>query len=152
MSSGLLDTGFESIEYARNNIQDQALKILREIDEIVIGLNTEKQLFEGINSLGQKLKPSYRNERYKRAKNSVNPLPGLGTPDLKLTGGFYKDFYLIARDDGTFTTFSSNEKADKLKSKYGDSIFGLTKENEEKINLDELLPRLEKWLLKVIRI
>lgn len=152
MASGLLDTGFESIKYVRDNIEGEAYRILAEIQNIVIELNTNEQLFKGIDSKGQKLKPKYSRVRYARAKNTVNPLPGYGTPDLKLTGDFYRDFYLKAEPERKFSLFSSDEKAPKLQEKYGEDIFGLTADNEHKINFEEVLPRLIEWMLSNMKI
>lgn len=147
-SSGLLDEQLRSIEDVRRELDTQAKRIIAEIQDKIIDLNTKDQLFKGLDSKGQKLSPKYASVRYKRAKNSSNPLPGIGTPDLKLTGKFYSNFYLTA-NKGVFDIFSSDEKSDKLASKYGEDIFGLSVDNEGKIN-QEIYEELLKWILTKI--
>ena len=81
----------------------QAIDLTAEAAEIITDnpdelLNLErKQLFEmGEDSKGQKLKP-YRNPKYARAKNELNPLPGLGTPDYYVTGDFQRSLTLAVQ-------------------------------------------------------
>ncbi len=150
MASGLLDTALLSIERVRNDLPSQALRVLAETQQLIIDLNTKDQLQKGLDNQGNKITPSYRNARYARAKNSRNALPGLGTPDLNLTGSFQKNFYVINRGK-EFELFSSDKKASDLNIKY-DNIFGLTPDNEDKYNLEILLPRLTQWMLLTLKI
>lgn len=145
MGSGLLDQQFERIEAIKRQLDDQALKIIAELQDKIVELNTKDQLFKGLDAKGQKLSPKYSRVRYARAKNSANPLPGLGTPDLKLTGKFYSDFFVTAKN-GEFELFSSDDKADGLEAKYGEDIFGLSLDNEGKIN-KQITEELFKWIL-----
>ena len=143
----MLDEQMMSIKDAKRDLNTQALKIIAESEETILELN-KGSLFQGLDAKGQKIKPKYSRVRYARAKNQSNPLPGIGTPDLKLTGGFYSNFYLTAKN-GVFDIFSSDEKTDKLKSKYGEDIFGLNVDDEGKIN-KEIYERLLEWVLKQI--
>lgn len=90
------------------------------------------QLLNGRDSLGEKLK-EYVDDQYAELKQRMNPLPGYGTPDLKLTGDFHRGFYLdiSSIDDGNFELGSTDEKTQELVDKYNESIFGLDKENSE---------------------
>ena len=146
-TSGMVDEQLKRIDDARRGLEAQALKIIAEIQDTILDYNREGQLYKGLDATGQKISPKYSRERYKRAKNRVNPLPGIGTPDLKLTGKFYSDFFLTAKN-GVIDIFSSDEKADKLEAKYGD-IFGLTTDNEGKMN-EQILERLLDWVLMKI--
>lgn len=149
-ASGLLDLAFSNIEMIERELPNQALIILAKTQELVVKLNTEDQLQKGLNAKGEKITPNYRNTRYAKAKNSRNALPGLGTPDLNLTGRFQKNFYVIKKGKG-FDLFSSDKKASMLGEKYGD-IFGLTPDNEGYYNLEILLPRLIEWMLSVLKV
>jgi len=151
MGSGLLDTTFQSLKTVRNDLPEKALQIVAEVQDEIIKYNTEKQLMLGIDNQGRKLSPKYSRVRYARAKNSRNPLPGLGTPDLNLTGSFHSNFYLVMKGN-EFSFLSSDEKADKLTAKYGNSIFGLTEENEELVNLELIYPKLIEWILSQVKV
>jgi hypothetical protein len=55
----------------------------------------------------------------------MNPKPGFGTPDLRLTGEFYSEFTLPQQTD--FFQFGSNDpKTRFLVDRYGRNIFGLS--------------------------
>lgn len=148
-SSGMLTEVFSSLEQAERNLENEALRIIAELQDEIVKYNTD-QLYAGQDAKGQKLKPSYSRVKYARAKNSMNSLPGLGNPDLKVTGKFYRGFYLTAKN-GKFEFFSSDEKTDDLKAKYGSDIFGLTKENEQTVNFEKIYPRLLQWILNQLR-
>lgn len=143
-TSGMLDEAFGSLRKIKGNLVQQAETIVAEVQDIILDYNRDR-LYKGENAQGQKIRPNYSRVKYARAKNQMNPLPGLGTPDLKVTGRFYAEFYLTA-NNGKFEIFSSDEKAKVLKAKYGD-IFGLTVEDERIVNFDEIYPRLLKWIL-----
>ena len=49
----------------------------------------KEQLRAGKTNTGKNIAPKYRSKKYALAKNQMNPLPGLGNPDLHLTGAFY---------------------------------------------------------------
>lgn len=149
-TSGLLDSAINSIDVTLRSLDDQALRIVAEIQDKITDLNKD-QLMQGLDGTGQKLTPKYSRVRYARAKNSVNPLPGYGTPDLKLTGKFYSNFFVTAKK-GVFEVDSSDEKRDKLALKYGKDIFLLTKENEDKINFEEIYPKLLEWILSQLQL
>lgn len=152
MSSGLLDTALKSTSELKSQVVEEAYRILAQIQDEVTQLNRD-QLLEGKDSKGQKLTPKYRNKRYERAKNIINPKPGLGTPDLKFKGDFQKSFYLIPKKDKkvSFKVFASDDKTEKLVGRYGEAIFGLSVDNEGKIN-QIVLERLFHWIIMNLKI
>lgn len=81
------------------------------------------QLYAGKTKKGTKIRPGYRNLKYAAAKAAMNPLPGFGTPDLKLTGSFYAGLDVEVGKD-VFDIISKDEKGPMLENKYPD-IFGL---------------------------
>lgn len=147
----VLDKYYRQIDEIDKGLEQEAYKILAEVQEIITKLNTD-QLLEGKTPKGQKLEPEYSRERYKRVKNKLNPLPGYGTPDLKLKGDFHSEFYLTAKNQ-EFELHSSDFKTPFLEKKYGkDNIFGLTVQNNKIVNYEILLPRLLEWVLSKIKI
>lgn len=118
-----LSAGFASV-----NASSEIGNAIKNTEQWMVELNKE-QLSHGINSLGQKLMP-YNSLTYALRKEEMNPLPGFGVPDLKYTGAFYGG--LFAKYQGGKIVFGSTDsKTDELRGKYGVSIFGLTKENEQ---------------------
>lgn len=85
-------------------------------------LNRE-QLEEGFDSNGERLR-KYRNPIYARKKAAMNPKPGLGNPDLKLTGRFYRGIRADV-EDGQIHVYSTDSKDPDLVEKYGSDIYGL---------------------------
>lgn len=79
----------------------------------------------------------YKWKKYAAAKNDMNPLPGLGNPDLFLTGSFY-DGIDVEIGSNVFDIISTDEKGPELEDKYPD-ILGLGS-NFKKEYLDELKP------------
>lgn len=147
----VLQKYFNQLDTIEKGLEQEAYRILANVQDIITDLNKE-QLQEGKTPKGQKLKPDYSRVRYARAKQQQNPLPGFGTPDLKLTGKFYSEFYLTAKNK-EFTLYSSDFKTEFLVPKYGEeNIFGLTVENNKIVNYEILLPRLMEWVLKNLKI
>lgn len=142
---------YTQLDTIEKGLEQEAYKILADVQDIITDLN-KGQLIQGLTPKGQKLKPKYSRVKYARAKNQLNPLPGLGTPDLKLKGDFYSEFYLTAKNK-EFTLHSSDFKTEFLIPKYGqENIFGLTVENNKIVNYEILLPRLLEWVLKQLKI
>jgi len=84
----------------------------------------QNQLFNyGIGSDGLKLAP-YKNKYYAQEKNYMNRRPGLGIPDLRLSGQYYNGMNVIV-ENYTYKITSSDSKADKLERMYPKAM-GLT--------------------------
>lgn len=81
-----------------------------------------KQLREGFDRTGKRLR-KYRSPKYARAKYGMNPLPGLGNPDLKLTGKFHREIKTSVTGE-TIVTASTDGKALMLEKSYGPNIYG----------------------------
>ena len=84
----VLQTYYTQIDEIEKGLEQEAYRILANVQEQITQLNTD-QLYKGLTPQGQRLK-SYSPPRgkYAKAKNQMNPLPGLGNPDLKVTGNF----------------------------------------------------------------
>ena len=91
--------------------------------EEISRLNVD-QLRHGLTASEGRLK-RYRNNKYARVKNEMNPLPGLGNPDFILTGAFTSKIQTEV-SGGLIGTHSYDEKAPELEARDGaDNIYGL---------------------------
>lgn len=133
----------------------QAVSLDKQVQETVeetkdsIQLLQKDQLLRGLNSKGEKI-GRYRSNKYARVKNEMNPLPGLGIPDLKVTGSFHTKISTTVTPD-TFKSDSSDSKAPNLKEKYGNDIFGLTDESKSEY-IQELKPVFVKKMKENLKV
>ena len=131
-------------------INEQLLRIIQDESNFVIDLN-QSQLLSGIDSKGEEL-GEYESKPYATFKNTLNPLPGFGVPDLKLTGSFYREMYLQFSSKGwPVQIFSMDEKTSKLVSQYGKDIFGLTEDNLENLR-EHLKPKIQELFADIFAI
>lgn len=103
------------------------LKIVERHSSEAIDLNTS-QLMKGINSKGESL-GEYRSKKYAEFKRFLNPA---GVMDLKFEGDFHGGFF-IETERFPVTFNSRDDKTFKLVRYFGEYIFGLTKENKNKL-------------------
>ena len=115
--------------WSQINLAKEAMIVVSETQQDIIELNQD-QLKSGELKTSQRIRPKYRNPYYARKKNSQNPLPGLGTPDLHNTGEFYKGFTIRLQGDTGFDITSKDSKTPDLVSKYSPDIFGLTQQSK----------------------
>lgn len=108
------------------------------------------QMLEGLNAKGMKI-GHYRNPAYARLKNSMNPVPGLGVPDLHLTGEFYREIYTEIRGEKVIID-STNEKTEALAKRFGEEIFGLNKPTKAELIKEDLQPVFMKHIRKELRL
>jgi len=111
-------------------LQAQAVN---ENKNLMIELNQE-QLLSGIDSKGEKLgeRNPYRWQWYSDLKQRMNPRPGPGNPDLKLTGSFHEAMQ-VTFDGKQLDLTSFDGKTQDLVSKYGGEIFGFTPVSLQKV-------------------
>lgn len=119
------------------NVQDVSERSMEEAAPEMTKRQRE-QMMKGINSKGKKI-GRYRSPAYARLKNQMNPVPGLGTPDLRKTGEFHKDIYTEIRGEDVILD-SYNEKTEALAKKYGEVIFGLAKDSKSEFVNEDLRP------------
>lgn len=109
------------------SVQAEAEGALDDTADDFAELNTQ-QMYRGLDSTGQPIAPQYARADYAQMKNQMNPAPGYGTPDLYLTGAFYRG-YTLRVEGGQVTEDSDVDYADDLTEKYGPDIWGLDDEN-----------------------
>ena len=120
----------DSDEFIRHiqqiDVEAEAQKVLKQHTKNAADLNRD-QLKKGFDANGERLKP-YKNARYASYKNTKNPLPGLGNPDLILSGSFTKSIYSEVTDTDIVLKATDRKTAD-LVDKYSDSILDISQES-----------------------
>ena len=137
-----------NVERVAENFTELVLESAMANKEVIADLNVQ-QLEEGKRIDGNSIIPEYQIDVYAKAKKSIGAKPPLYTPDLKFKGYFHAGIYADQKSNYIYT-YSSDEKADKLNSKYR-KIFGLTFDSKvyfKQILLDELLKRTRDELHK----
>lgn len=87
--------------------------------------------------------PRYKSGAYAKNKFALNPSAGLGSPDLKLTGSFYRGIYVtVDLASYSFTLNSTDSKSTQLELRYTPKIFGLTYDSKSIYALQTLRPVL----------
>lgn len=130
---------FQSFEERIDSIIRQALE---ENESAVIGLNIYTQLYdEGIRSDGKPVKPDYHPNTI-QIKLERDPPQPTDRVTLRDTGNFHESFVIVFEEDSFYIT-STDSKTEKLTSRYGKKIFGLTEENWTKIIKQYVAPLVE---------
>ncbi len=108
----------------------------------------KEQLKTGKTNTGETVKPRYRSSKYARVKNEMNALPGLGVPDLFVTGKFYSG---IEADPGkdVIKIISKDSKGPDLEDKYP-GIFGLGSSFKKQYLDEELRPVLQGKISTIV--
>lgn len=117
----------------------------------LLAINKE-QMKAGYNRFDEKIGDSkpYKNADYAFEKYRLNPLPGLGNPDLDLTGSFQAEMAAIVAN-GTLSIKSADPKNDKLTSEYPD-IFGLGGPFKVKYLSEDLRPAFSNLVFLAVGI
>lgn len=131
-------------------------------EDSIVGL-VRSQLYQGETGRG-KLSPSYYGASYTSGyvdeKESMNPRPGYGQPDLYYTGGFYEGMFLQEIKETHAKVWSTDRKTNALvlegwevpwkpsdwHPEYGLEVFEL---NEE--SLQQLRPRFAESIIENAR-
>jgi hypothetical protein len=119
----------------------------RSNEERLVFLNTESQLYKGIDALGKAITPPYTAATVAQKKRKNQPTNRVTLKDER---DFYDGFHL----KGTkfpFDMDSDDGKTKKLKSKYGADIMGLTKENKKQFSNEYLRGHLQENFRNQIR-
>jgi len=128
--------------YAKIDLQKIILEEIKRDEAFLIRLNLS-QLQASKRADGKAL-GKYKSKSYAAKK-------GRDTIDLLLSGEFYKGWFVEV--DKTKILFGSKDsKSDFLTKRYGESIFGLTKENISFYSKDILWPRVEDRIRKILHL
>jgi predicted transcriptional regulator len=113
------------------------------IDDLIIELNTQEQLFKkGINT--DKAVVGF----YSTTTESINPLKKAGTHfTFKDTGKFFDSWIIRYESDAIIIEANGQKQDTNLFEKYGQNLLGLTDENLQKV-IDEIKKFLPEEILK----
>lgn len=145
---------FEALRKTVRRVQDDFIvevvkSIVEDNSNEIIDLNTEDQLFDrGIGSDGTPLEPTYSNP-YKKLKKAIGQPSDRVT--LRLEGDFYKSFEVIIGDK-QFRINATDKKTKWLINRYGEKVFGLTKDNLSLFREVVVKPDLLKEIRKAIKL
>ena len=119
-------------------LASQALKL----NEDVIADLTREQLIEGKDSAGRFMR-TYRSLSYARMKQSMNPKPGLGNPDLYLTGATHSSIKINVTADTMKVNLNDVHGLESKYSRQGSSPFLMNVQTKTKLK-DQYLMR--SWI------
>lgn len=122
------------------------MEILDSVNNEIISLN-KKQLEKGQKADGSFLR-EYSQRTIKQRELEGNPVKG-DKIALFDTGDFWKGIWAKAYD-GKLSIFSKDSKTELLVSEYGESIFGLTEENFNKLG-EIVIPKLRMKVVKYLK-
>ena len=140
---------YERVNIAKSRLPDQIETIVNQLSDKILELNTEGQLFEGVDNEGNEI------GKYSRATQDITQgVTGKGYPknagepfNLYATGKLFKSIDAIFKDNRIefFTTepyhpFFQKDPIRALK------LIGLTPENQHKLNYEMIKPLLVKWI------
>lgn len=136
------------------NLDSDVKTAIKVIEQDLLDLNLEDQLFQGLDNKGRII-----GVYSKATEEMTQGVPGKGFP--KLAGRPYNFFdqgdvfrgtkYRFVNGD-TLEIFSTDSKIPELEAKYGkDRMFGLTEPNQKRFNYDLLLPVLRGFIKRHYR-
>jgi len=135
--------------FAKIDIQAQLPKLIEEVAPEAIAYNQQQLYRSSVDRFGKSLK-KYQSPSYALYKYRLNPLPGLGRPDLNLKGTLYRGMYLKVQGRG-FYFGSYDAKESQVERKYSKDIWGLTKESKRKLAINDVRPLLMGYIRNCIR-
>ena len=112
----------QAIERFENKTDDIILDLVALNEGQIVFLNTDNQLFQGIDAKGKKLFPPYSRKTIKIKRAKGQPTNRVTLLD---TGDFHNSFLIVYGND-FFEITANDRKTKKLELKYGSDIFGLT--------------------------
>lgn len=133
----------QKIQRTISELPKVSQQIIRDNEQEIVELNQE-QLYSGYDSDNQQIFPAYSGSTIfiKRSKNQP-----FNRVTLFDTGDFYRGFRIKLNGyNKPFNIFSTDSKSSDLVDKYGSSIFGLNRTNQEYINYEIIKPELERYL------
>jgi hypothetical protein len=129
-----------------DNIDSIVINEAMEEGDEIERMNIDDQMLEGIDNTGASIQPEY-------APFTIEIKQALGQPTDRVTlrneGDFHKGFSLEIAG-GKIYADSTDEKTEKLVTKYGEDIFGLTPENLASFVEVFLKPRMIDKFKKVV--
>lgn len=127
--STAIDILIERVEELERRTDEVILGEVRKNEAVVVKLNVDDQMYNGLNGNGQKIRPPYKPSTIKQKRRKGQPHDRV---TLRDTGEFHGSF-LVKYGDGEFAIDADDPKRIWLLRKYGKDIFGLTDESVQKL-------------------
>lgn len=124
------------------DLMESVVEILT-MDRTILKELQHDQMKAGKRKDGGYIRPEYKSEKYARFKQLETPHPTRPpfTPNLYLTGRFYRSFYVNV--NAQTIAFGSNDDVNKLEDRYS-LIFGLNEETKAYYIDTYLKPKLKR--------
>jgi hypothetical protein len=137
----------DKVDIARKGIEQETAKIILQFEQQILDLVRENQLYDkGIDGKGQELQEYKKITKIlKFGKNQK-----ISNTTLKDTGAFYRSFQT---DYGSFELeiFATDTKTSKITTKYGDNLFILTPDSDDKLSSEIIRPNLIKYFNTIFK-
>jgi hypothetical protein len=130
------------------NFKEVTMDSFIETNEVVIEKNLD-QLGDGKSKNGTPLK-KYASDNYAVFKHRLNPSPGLGNPDLKLTGKYWDGWFIKQTGETQYEMGSTDSKAAYLDAHYNKEQYGLDSDSRANYIKEDYLPILTKNVRKKV--
>lgn len=141
---------YQNAKRTAENARGVVVGIIEDHADIIADYN-RAQLESGLDRNGDVINPFYGSIYYAMMKNNMNSKPGLGVPDLKLTGAFYRGIFLSMKGYA-FSLSSSNSKTESLVDKYGEYIFGLNDNSLASYSQNEFFEAFKEFIESTLKI
>ena len=118
----------------------------KEVKAYIVYLNTQFQLFDGVNAKGVPLDDiggSYAESTIKRKARKGQPTDRV---TLKDTGDFYKTFSVDVFDDELYIEASTIKRGENLVDRWGNDLIGLTDPAKKEL-IEFVLPDVRAFVL-----
>ena len=129
-----------------------AVRLREDLPEIIQGTSKEieilvkSQLSNGELSTGEKISKPYASTYYANKKHNLNPSPGYGIPDVKLTGALYDGISVtVTTDEYDIESSVDYSKADSI-TQYGPQLLAMSEESKQIYCDDTLLPAIQNYI------
>lgn len=140
------------VNEAKFGLEHEMERIVQLLSEEILDLNRRDQLFQGEDTEGNII--GYYSEATENVWGGryANPPKIAGEPyNFQDTGDLFQGFALQFRN-GLLVIYSTDSKVPLLEEKYGNRLFGLTIENQEKLNYEILKPHLIAFVRRILQV
>lgn len=131
--------------FSQVNLRDELPNlILATSYEIDVAIQV--QLFQGELSTGEKITPNYAEKQYEYKKFKLNSLPGVGVPDLRVTGAYYKGIGVAVKQQEYDIESNVPYARDQSILQYGDNLLRLSDANMTQYAEYTLFPAIANYI------
>lgn len=154
MAEKYYNATLRNLSYRLRRFKDELPRLLEQAiyekeDEIVSAIADDQLYRRGITGTGRKIMDydPYSNATIKIKKKKGQPTTRV---TLRDTGSFHNKMRVVVSNEGFYIT-SSDNKTEKLRTRYGDDIFRLTNKNLTRIVRSHIKKEIVKQLKQELR-